>query len=43
MPLVVDDVAEVMTITNVFPMSSVLRYPLTHVIVSQASIAASQG
>jgi hypothetical protein len=40
---VIDDVAEVITIAIVFPLSVVLSYLPMHVVVGQASIAADRG
>jgi hypothetical protein len=40
MPLVIDDVMEVVAVTAIFPQLTFLCYPPTHVVVSQPMVAA---
>jgi hypothetical protein len=42
MPLIFNDIMEVVTITASFPHVAVLGYPTPHIIVSQIAIAASR-
>jgi hypothetical protein len=42
MPSVIDDVVEVIMIMNIFLLSVVLRYPLTHVVVGQMPVVAGR-